>query len=97
MCQKKHGDEKRSNDPGARLYLFDISAAYAYYNVGDKTEGDSVRDVVCKGHQGQGKKSGNRDLEIVPFDVLDRHHHEDSHVDQRRSSSTAGYQLGNRA
>ena len=73
--QQKHRYEEPCDYPGAELDFLEISAEDADYNIRNQTECDSVRNVISKRHQRECQKSGYRDLEIIPIDVFDRHHH----------------------
>ena len=93
MSQKKHSYEEGSDYPRACFDLFDISAENADDYVGDKTESDTVRDIVGKGHKRHSQECGNGNLEIVPFDIFNGHHHKYSHIDQSRCRSATWNKL----
>ena len=97
MCQKQHGYKQRSDDPRTDLDLLEISAKYSDDQVGDQAKSDAIGDVVGKGHHRQGKESGNSRLQIVPIHVPYSAHHQNTHVDQRRSSGATGHQLSDAA
>ena len=50
MCEKEHCDKECGNYPRAELDFLNITAENADYDVGDKSECDSVRDVVGERH-----------------------------------------------
>ena len=93
MCQGQHCDEQQRDDPGTCFYFLGISAENTDHDVGDQAEGNSVGNVVGKGHHGKGQEGGNRGFEVVPIDVLDRRYHQDADVNQRGGGGATGNQL----
>ena len=89
MSQQQHCHEQSADYPGAELYFLEVATEDADNDIGYKTKCNTVGDIICKRHKCKCEERRNRILEIVPVDILDRHHHQKTNVDKRRGSCTA--------
>ena len=97
MSQQQHRHKQEGDDPGADLDLLEIPAEGTDHHIGDQSEGDSIGNIIGKGHHGKSKKRGNGNLEVRPVDLFHRTHHQNPDIDQSGGGGTPGHQLGNGA
>ena len=50
MGQQQHGNEQPRDDPGASLDFFEVTAEHADDDIRDQAKGDTVGNILCKGH-----------------------------------------------
>ena len=79
MGQQQHCNKQSCDNPGTDLDLLEIAAEDTDDDIRDEAKGDAIGDIISKGHQRQGQKCGNGDLQILPVDVLNRGQHQTAH------------------
>ena len=97
MREEEHRKEQHGDYPCADLYFPDLSCEHLDHDIGEKSESDSVGNVIGKRHHCKGKESGNRRGNILPIDILDASHHKNADIDEGGTVRKSGNQLCKRS
>ena len=95
MGEEEHESEENCDNPGAGVDFLCLACEELDGNVGDKTESDTVGNVVGEGHHGNGQESGNGDGRVIPVNVLYTADHKNTYIDKGCCISCCGNEGSN--
>ena len=79
VSKQEHCEEDSGKNVGCYANFLNLTGAELDYYVREQAEADTERDVVGKGHHYQRQKSGDRYSEVVPVNIFDGSHHQQTH------------------
>ena len=93
MGKEEHRKEEKGYNPRSDFDFLNLSAEKSDNHVRDKTERDTVRNVVSERHYSHREECGNGNGNVRPFDILNATDHENSHVNERGAVSNRRYKF----